>query len=608
MSTVAELSDTPAAEGDRITPGGRLELLETSFARLRLSVLTMTPMGALMGALLHWHGGDGWVLWVWGAAYAVVALGVNMVRRRYRQDKGWQSPEAQLARWMPRMHALAIGHGVGLSLTVVLCIGHSPPQFMLLLHVTLLAILTVNAAQMPAVLSIYRCFFLGTVGIVLLSPWTFPEYSYFLVPMALVMSVVIDRSALQAHRFFVRQVALGEHSRDLAVRYRAARDAAEVALAEKNRFISTAAHDLRQPVHAIALLTEAVVLRNRDPSLAEPLSDLRHNLRAVQRMFDSLLDLSKIESGTLALRPQPVLLAPLLDDLLLQFTPEARARGLALRLRPPPTGATVRADDPLLRQSLANLVHNALRYTPQGGVLVGVRKRGAFWRIEVWDTGLGVALEDQGRIYQPFYRPEHAWSIHREGHGLGLAVVARCAHLMGAQHGLRSRLGRGSCFWLQLEATTAPNAVPASSPVPLPGALPLQGRCLVLDDDPHVLHAWSTLLASWGLQCVLASDASEAFARVDADAPPDVILCDQRLRSGESGFDILRALLAQYPDAHGALVSGEFDAPELADAEAEGYLVLKKPVDVAQLQGLLLQWLPQRATPAGRSAPAEHPG
>ncbi|WP_199226698.1 HAMP domain-containing sensor histidine kinase, partial [Acidovorax sp. HMWF029] len=336
---------------------------------------------------------------------------------------------------------------------MALAAGNANYELALLMVAQSGGIIAANAAMQTPMLSVFHRFFAsGWCTSLLLHPWLLPKHWTYSIPIALIYTVIIYRQARIAHHFFVHQVWLEEQGQHLSAQYREARDAAEVALAEKNRFLSTAAHDLRQPVHAMGLLTEAIAVRNQDAALVAPLSDLRLSLQSVQLMFNSLLDLSKIESGQVAVRPEPLMLRPLFNELEIQFLAEARSRGLRLRLHMPPPSAAVLADAALLRQSLSNLVHNALRYTPKGGVLIGARRRQGHWRIEVWDTGLGVALEDRTRIYQPFYRPQHAWHINREGHGLGLAVVARCVDLMGAQHGLQSRLGAGSCFWLQLSA------------------------------------------------------------------------------------------------------------------------------------------------------------
>ena len=169
---------------------------------------------------------------------------------------------------------------------------------------------------------------------------------------------------------------------------------------------------------------------------------------------------------------------------------------------------------------------------------------------------------------------------------------------MGATLDFRSRLGRGSCFWLDLPRA-APVDLPVT-PVPAPASgTPLAGRCLVLDDDPQVTAAWSALLTAWGIDARVATHGMEAMTTGADGFEPQVILCDLRLRAGESGFDVLRDLLARCPAAAGALVSGDFDSPELRQAADEGYVVLRKPLDPAQLHDLMAAWLtppPAQAT------------
>jgi CheY-like chemotaxis protein len=182
-------------------------------------------------------------------------------------------------------------------------------------------------------------------------------------------------------------------------------------------------------------------------------------------------------------------------------------------------------------------------------------------------------------------------------------VVARCARMMGAEFGFRSRLGKGSRFWLQWPALSDNTAGPQPETAPqAPAAAPvreaLTGRCLVVDDDPQVLVAWRALLDSWGVNTRAAANAAEAVALLDGGFVPQAIFCDQRLRSGESGFDVLRELLARCPGASGAMISGEFDSPELLEAEAEGYIVLRKPVDPDDLHALLSTWFDHRMSPS----------
>ena len=386
----------------------------------------------------------------------------------------------------------------------------------------------------------------------------------------------------------------------------AARGQAESALTEKNMFLATASHDLRQPVHAMSLMVEAISLRNTDPVLRPLMADLRASMQAMSQLFNALLDLSRLESGQPLGHKTAVDLGALLADVVRLFREQASLGGLTLRLRLPRRGATVWAEPVLLRQALANLVQNAIRYTPQGKVLVSARARGGGWLVEVRDTGIGIAPADQARVFSPYYRGSRADQMDEAGHGLGLAVVARCAEQLGAAYGVHSLAGRGSRFWLRLPAHVATDAgAPTASAAAHRQAVasrPLQGHCLVLDDDPQVLKAWRAMLEAWGVTAAYATTGAEAHARLDEGLVPDAIFCDQRLRSGESGFDILRTLLARCPSARGAMVSGEFDAPALRDAEDEGYLVLRKPVNPAELHAVLVQWLAH-----GKSQREPHP-
>lgn len=383
----------------------------------------------------------------------------------------------------------------------------------------------------------------------------------------------------------------------------AAKQLADDALRDKSLFLATASHDLRQPVHAMSMLVEAIALRNSNQAIAPLIVDLRSSMAAMNQLFNALLDLSRLEAGGPTASPVPVVLQQMVGEVARMFREQASTGGLALRLHLPRRGAVVLADPLLLRQALINLTHNAIRYTPQGRVLISVRPRGGDWLIEVWDTGIGIAASEEQQVFSPYFRSQHAWRRDGAGHGLGLAVVARCAQMMGATYGFRSCLGKGSCFWLRMPAGPAPTGPelqvhgPATGAGPAP-LEPLQGRCLVLDDDPQVLKAWRAMLEGWGIDLRLATNAAEAMAHLDAGFVPSAIFCDQRLRSGESGFDILRELLARCPLASGAMVSGELHSSELAAAEDEGYLVLRKPLEPASLHTILAHWL-------GRPAPVD---
>ncbi|MEX0575624.1 ATP-binding protein, partial [Enterobacter cloacae subsp. cloacae] len=425
--------------------------------------------------------------------------------------------------------------------------------------------------------------------------WRLDDLMFIVLMLNLLYGFAIYRHALTSHAFFIQQALLEEKSSRLAEQFRQAKEEAEQALLDKNQFLTTASHDLRQPVHAMGFLIEAIIHRNRDDSLTPQLLDLQQSVRSVHLMFNSLLDLSKIESGNVLTAPARVDIGALLDSVITLFREEANSRALRLRTWRPKRRIYVMGEPLLVRQSLINLIQNALRYTLQGGVLVAIRPRGDRCMVEVWDTGVGIADDEKGKIFSPYYRPELAWKIDSAGHGLGLAVVARCAKLMKVKYGMQSIEGKGSRFWMCFTQYAgeeiAPEMPPAYDNIATPVRYaPLHGSCLVVDDDPLVTSAWESLMSIWGINVRCAASAEEAFAIIDDGFTPFAVLCDQRLRSGESGFDILKALFERLPDMSGAMVSGEFNSPVLLEAEQEGYMVLRKPLEPAKLHALLTQW------------------
>lgn len=588
-----------------LSASSHARLLDMSYARLRFSIYMM-PLVAL--PMIFYHSRYSGALWivVWALVYCVLAAAVWWQHRSYRHDRAHRPASQVVHQWRSRVQRLALAHGAGLSACVLATAGPNTQPSSMLLYLVMGHITAANATHQTPTIGVFLRFFAsGWNTMLVLTYWVFPTEWPFYMSLSLIYSVVIYRHALSSHRFSIELVRLEEHSQQLAEQYRAAKDEAEAALQDKSLFLTTASHDLRQPLHAMSLLVEAINQRNHDPAISPLLRDLQHGMGSMNLMFNSLLDLSKLEAGGLALRTTSVALQPLVHDTVTLFREQASQRGVTLRSHLPPTEAWVRGDLNLLRQALVNLVHNALRYTERGGILIALRRRGADWQIEVWDTGVGIAAADGQQIFSPYFRNAHAWRIDSAGHGLGLSVVARCARLMEADLGFQSRLGRGSHFWLRLpgvaplEASTRDTepALP-QTPVPLRS---LTGRCLVVDDDPSVIAAWAALLDAWGIAGRYASNSEEAWRTLEAGFDPQVIFCDQRLRSGESGFEVMCALLARCPNASGAMVSGELDAPELARADAHGYVVLRKPLNPDQLHSLLQAWLAPAHTSQSRS-------
>lgn len=370
--------------------------------------------------------------------------------------------------------------------------------------------------------------------------------------------------------------------------------------ATKSRFLASASHDLRQPVAAIGLMVS--LLREQAPArpMQAMIDRVDEAVASMEAMLRGLLDLSRFESGTVRARPQRVALQSLFDAIDLHERDAAAAKGLALRFRP--TRLAVQADPVLLDQVLRNLVSNAVRYTERGGVLVSARARGAGEvLIQVWDTGIGIAPEDQTAVFEEFVQVGNAARQRTRGLGLGLSIVRRSAGVMGHALSLRSTPGRGSCFGLQVPRSSA--EIPAADDTPKPeiGAAPLAGlRIVLVEDDDAVREGLAGRLQAWGAT-VQAFDGVPALrAALPLAGSPhrgdftDLVITDQRLPGG-SGLVVIELVRQRCGATRAMVVTGDTSPGDLTLLEASGVPVLHKPF---RSEALLAAVLQARATVA----------
>ncbi|MEN2785414.1 PAS-domain containing protein [Sphingomonas qilianensis] len=333
------------------------------------------------------------------------------------------------------------------------------------------------------------------------------------------------------------------------------------ATADKTRFLAAASHDLIQPLHAARLFTAALDRAVGGHPLA---AKVDQSIVAAERLLRALLDISRLDSGGIVPVVQPFALRPLLRELLDGFALPAAEKGLSLRLAA--GDVVVASDATMVRSIVQNLISNAVRYTAQGGVLVGARRRGGAVVIEVWDSGMGIPAAERQRIFGEFERLESSDDV---GVGLGLAIVDRTARLLGAPVTLTSQVGRGSRFAFTLAlAAEAPLAAPLVRPTTVARAATI----LVVDDDARVCEAMGAMLAARGHHVLVAGSAAAAQA---IRAPYDVALIDFHLGGEIDGL----ALIAALPSVPAALVTAEPD-PQLAPRAARrGIALLTKPLD-----------------------------
>ena len=375
------------------------------------------------------------------------------------------------------------------------------------------------------------------------------------------------------------------------------KERAELANRAKSQFLAAASHDLRQPVHALGLFAGSLGLvsqqaqPNRE-ALAMLAGRIEASLRSLGTLLSGLLDISRLESGTVEVRVRPVALAEVFEDVERGFAVMARDRGL--RLRVASTRLWAQADPVLLKRSLGNLVENALRYTARGGVLVGCRRCGASIALQVWDTGIGIDERQIPHVFREFYQVEDVVRVQEQGLGLGLSIVRRAADLMGARVEVRSRPGRGSVFSIVLARTQAAPALasaPAQAQAQAAPDMPVSLGILLIDDQQAVLDATADLLRGRGHRVLAARTVAESLAlAAREDARIELILADFRLDSQLTGADAIREINARLQRPVPAIIiTGDSSPERIQEAVSSGHLILHKPIAAEVLMAAIAE-------------------
>jgi signal transduction histidine kinase/CheY-like chemotaxis protein len=370
-----------------------------------------------------------------------------------------------------------------------------------------------------------------------------------------------------------------------------ARGEADRANLMKTRFLAAASHDLRQPMHALGLFSDSLRRRIVEPQQRALADRVCESVDALEKTFDALLDISRLDAGIVQVNAEPFLLQTLLERVLDDCGSEAAAKTIALRAVR--TRLAAHSDPVLVERILRNLVNNAIRYTDRGKVLVGCRARGETVQVEVWDTGVGIAPDKRERIFDEFYQA--AERDRREGLGLGLAIVRRVARLLTVELSLQSTLGRGSVFRFALQRCDPARVVRPRDVNDLPGvrASLKEAVVLVIDDDPAVREAMAESLRDWGARAVTAKSLGCALARLpECDRYPDAIVSDFRLGDEHNGLDAVARIRHELGiEVPAMIVTGDTAPKCLRVIQASGLRYLPKPVTperlLAELQSLL---------------------
>jgi PAS domain S-box-containing protein len=370
---------------------------------------------------------------------------------------------------------------------------------------------------------------------------------------------------------------------------REARAAADRANLGKSRFLATASHDLRQPLQALSLLNGTLRRLVDDPEAREILEQQEDAVTAMSRLLNALLDVSKLESG--AIRPDitDFKVARLLEELRREFAGLAASKGLALVVEP--TTARARSDAALVGQALKNLVSNAIKYTSSGWIRLRSAMHGPNVRIEVCDSGQGIAADHLPFIFDEFYQVGVAPNTSRDGYGLGLSIVQRVAQLLDLRIDVRSEPGAGSTFALEMPASEPAAEETVVADATRPARPPRAGdhhHLLLVEDDPGVRNATRMFLKGEGYRMTTAATLEEAQQRLRESPDIRIIISDYHLEDGVTGTEVIAAARAQRGDIFPAiLVTGDTSSAIAGLRRDERLRVTSKPINPDELLGMI---------------------
>jgi len=369
---------------------------------------------------------------------------------------------------------------------------------------------------------------------------------------------------------------------------RKAKELAETASTAKSRFLSAANHDLRQPLSTLKILIYNCMTTDEEAQRKDLLHAMDVSVSIMEDLLGALLQVGQLDSGRIVPRFTSFPVSRLIERLSIEYSHQAREKGL--QFRAVMSHVTIKTDSALLERILSNFIANALRYTSYGKVLLGCRRVGSKLRIEVWDTGCGIPKEYEKRIFDEFYQVANQGTRQKKGLGLGLNIAQRLAQLLEHKIEVRSVVGRGSMFAIDVPLgdiwTSEIGVAEISEGI---GGQFSGLKVLMVEDNEQLRQAQQQLLERWGISVTAARDPEHAIEVAKAmEEPPGLLLVDYRLPEGIPGTEVIRNVCeALGGDVPGIIMTADTDPALISEIKSLGYPVLIKPVSPPQLRVLM---------------------
>ena len=555
----------------------QLELLLQKTGPVR--ILSPIPFATPLAILFHLNGSTGWPL-VWLALF-YIAIFSSYVQRRKLEAHGPMRDDELPGILRGRVRDIFLLGTLWGSAPWLLA-AHQSVELLILMAVFIMGAISLGSAIVSTHRQTIAAFSIpAAVGLVSNCLWHGGLVGWVLACCMALFLVMTLRWTFQQADLLEQSLTVRFEKEDLALRLAQQVELVENANREKSRFLASASHDLRQPLHAISLFTSVLERSQFDPDSTQTIGRLSQSVRMLNQSLDTMLDISRLDAGAV----QPTLESLRVHELFVAlnhtFSGSAQQKDLQLRFRAPGDLVVV-SDAQLLTRLLGNLIDNAIKYTHSGGVIVAARPDAGRVRFEVIDTGIGIASEHQQRVFDEFYQLANPQRDRASGLGIGLSIVKRLSSLLEHPVELSSRPMRGTRFRLWVKQADTPaqtnEAQPGTGTAPVAHAgWNLPQHVLVIDDEPASLEAMALLLSACGCTVYPASGLEQA-QRLLAQHPIEAVVSDFRLPGKRNGLEHLIELRSTLPHLRTLLVTGETEPQRIADIRASGIPYLHKPV------------------------------
>jgi two-component system, sensor histidine kinase len=559
------------------------EQIKQIFGQIRFAIIG--PLfGAVITSLLLFEYVAPVRIYTWSALVFVSYLSFLILWARYKKS---DTSGAYVNKWGKRyllLSWIAVGCWGSVSLFLF-----SPDSFIAQMILTMSVM--IGAAAITVSTIVYRPVFYTTI--LLIAPLFFQfmrvgdEGHYILALGCVGFTLILFFMNSRVNQIVEQSIRLRFSNYKLVSDLRAQKEIAEKSSMAKSSFLAVASHDLRQPLHAHGLFLGE--LRERLPGetvVSGIINKLDSSLLAISELFDSLLDISRLEAGVVETKVKSFFIDDFIRPIVEQYRVKAEASGLTLRAVLP--HCAISTDRILLGRILRNLLENAVRNTTRGKILVAGRRRQGSLLMQVWDTGCGIKDDELDDIFKEYYQVKRKNNRRARGLGLGLAVVSQACSLLGHRIRVRSVFGKGSVFSIEVPLAESGDALNQDMSTDAPLIEGLAGmKVLVIDDDEAVRLGMSGILDSWKCSVIAGSDAKNVMAKLPTGYVPDAIIADYQLDGGKTGLQEIEVLNTRFNrNIDAAVITGDMTSIDNELGECR-YPLLQKPVSLAKLCTLL---------------------